>query len=1407
MSKKTLFKMNKLLLSSICSLVIYSGVVLGQPNYPNINPWITSAQVVIPEAYNFIKYGEIPVSEYTGTANIIIPLFQIKAHETEIPIALSYFSGGIRVSEEASWAGLGWDIQLGSVVQIINGLDDFDETYPMNIPEYVTGRSYPADAIWYNCANPSSFNNQVVAPWFSYVRFESQLMPKRNSPSCVPFDFDLGHQDSEPDIMKANFFGHSIQFLKDPFATYGSYPVLNKKGYQVTKILLVNNNFGWKITVPDGTQYYFEEVNITNTSGDHNMLILGDYNTVFKSASSNNIINSVNWTSSVISKSRIWKITKILTVEYDTIQFNYSNPTNITDYNIENQWNIYKGEMTDNNLNNVYNAGPIVSDLSRALYSNYYDDILIRKASSTTSSTYLTSIDFNDGIIYFYTSDRSDCLGLKKLDRIRIYNKPKNTLIKTIDFSYSYFNSSTPSLGFPCPKSENELDLRLKLEWVKEEGMPPFIFTYDSELLPRKNSYAVDYWGFYNGKVSNTSFLPNPLSAYPDQSQQYAPFLSVLNKNNNDNSSYLMYSRACTLKEIVYPTGGKTCIEYELNSFNNYYLGSSTPSGQGLRVASVSNWESTTQISKVKYNYQGGKTMIPPVYIFSFGDCEIIPPSYGFGFRKYVYNNNIVRSTNLYAPNQLGSGNYVGYDMVIITQEGTDNGSNGSTERYYTNASDYIPFKKDIQFKFVLPSHKNEIENGLVYKEIVKNSNSDLLKITTNYYHFVQNADPFYGAKFMLSGQFGDINMSPQMINPKRYDIAAYYPIIQTETLLDSTKVEQINNNQTIITRQYFEYNTINLPSAIKRNTSKNEWLITRILYPNEASSSSEFTSQDQYIFYLLSCANRLSEKALVNEYKNSSCLSKTKFLFKQSGTMIVPASISKYDSNSTLIDRLSFDLYDTYGNLVEYTENNGLKTTMVWAYNHYYPVLKVVSDALNTSSNYTTLSNNISQILGSTSLETLLSVINSPTDGAWKSFNQQLRLLMPNSVIHSYTYKPLVGLLSSTDENGNSIYYDYDFSNRLKLKRNDKNEITDRFYYHFYTDPGTDTPTLDINPSTLSIPSNTLSGSFLVTSNCSWNIASNAYWLTANQASGSGNASIGVSTMPNNGTARSGTITVTYGSGLSKNLMVTQAAADLSLDQTSIILPFTASSGLFSIYSNCNWSINTSATWLSVSPSSAGGSANISVTATANSGAARNATLTITYAGGLTKTVSVTQAGVELTLSPTNISLPGTAASTTFSISSNCTWSISDNASWLSVNPTSGTGNATITVSVTANASAARNATITIAYGGGLTKTVSVSQAAGSASRLLVSPMTINYGSVAPLVTVTVTSNTSWTVTKSASWITISATSGTGNGTITVRATKLLSGTRSGTVTFKTSDNTVTRIINIYQDSGLIQQ
>ncbi|HWV67539.1 hypothetical protein, partial [Chitinophaga sp.] len=78
-----------------------------------------------PTASSIAKFGEIPVSHYTGVSNIGILIYEIKVNEISVPINLSYHSAGIRVQEEASWVGLGWALFTGGVIsRVVNGSDD-----------------------------------------------------------------------------------------------------------------------------------------------------------------------------------------------------------------------------------------------------------------------------------------------------------------------------------------------------------------------------------------------------------------------------------------------------------------------------------------------------------------------------------------------------------------------------------------------------------------------------------------------------------------------------------------------------------------------------------------------------------------------------------------------------------------------------------------------------------------------------------------------------------------------------------------------------------------------------------------------------------------------------------------------------------------------------------------------------------------------------------------------------------------------------------------------------------------------------------------------------------------------------------------------------------------------------------
>jgi len=65
--------------------------------------------------------------------------------------------------------------------------------------------------------------------------------------------------------------------------------------------------------------------------------------------------------------------------------------------------------------------------------------------------------------------------------------------------------------------------------------------------------------------------------------------------------------------------------------------------------------------------------------------------------------------------------------------------------------------------------------------------------------------------------------------------------------------------------------------------------------------------------------------------------------------------------------------------------------------------------------------------------------------------------------------------------------------------------------------------------------------------------------------------------------------------------------------------------------------------------------------------------------------------------------------------VTSNVSWTVTDDQTWLSASPTSGSGNANVTVTATANTgTTSRSGTVTVS-GGGITRTIAVTQAAPS--------------------------------------------------------------------------------------------
>ena len=61
-----------------------------------------------------------------------------------------------------------------------------------------------------------------------------------------------------------------------------------------------------------------------------------------------------------------------------------------------------------------------------------------------------------------------------------------------------------------------------------------------------------------------------------------------------------------------------------------------------------------------------------------------------------------------------------------------------------------------------------------------------------------------------------------------------------------------------------------------------------------------------------------------------------------------------------------------------------------------------------------------------------------------------QLRSQLPDAMVNTYVYAPLVGLIHQTDPNGLTTKYEYDGLGRLKVVRDNINNILKTYEYNY---------------------------------------------------------------------------------------------------------------------------------------------------------------------------------------------------------------------------------------------------------------------------------------------------------------------------------------------------------------------
>jgi len=508
-------------LSLFISLVGYSQAP------PSQGPQITP---LAPEAASLGRYGDIAVGEYTGTPNISIPLHTVKSGQINYPLTLSFNASGIKVAQEATWVGLGWDVTgVSAIAYVPVGGNDRSAIPHQSTADWATLIDY--------------INPQKIAPAFKNEHWPWQTdcsgFQVGNDLTPSPVIRAAAGPEGAVDLYSVNCLDLSFKFyihrLTNEIKIYG-----DKSNFKIEKY----GDYNFLITDGDGVRYYFLEQ---------------------------------EWGNGFINN---WYLTAILRPDGELLKFKYQNFGAIEVIPSMAEQNLDGSLTVANELG--YNPKRVVAT-NGGLQNLYLTEI--------ESLTEIVDFHLSAGRTDLKGGGRQlDSITVTD----KFSNQGKVFAFEYGYFNAStiggnYLNGQESYYGV----TTDQLTKRLKLISLTEKDTQSkknkkYSFEYqEGNPLPYKTSFSVDHWGNYNGADNNT-FLPALVSvfSYDYQSKSYLTNLdSYAGGMRGADADYITSG---VLKSITYPTGGKTEFTFEPHHFYNYTVLSADDEANVLQVEPIS---------------------------------------------------------------------------------------------------------------------------------------------------------------------------------------------------------------------------------------------------------------------------------------------------------------------------------------------------------------------------------------------------------------------------------------------------------------------------------------------------------------------------------------------------------------------------------------------------------------------------------------------------------------------------------------------------------------------------------------------------------------------------------------------------------------------------------------------------
>ena len=1039
--------MKKIIVLAISLVLAFN--LYAQPKSNGNIPASTRYQVTNIQSPNIASlglYGDFPVSYFTGTPSIEIPLYEIPLEDKKIPITLSYHSSSVRPDQHPGWIGLGWNLNAGGA--IYRSVQDLPDEYSN------TQRPRLANIGYYFNHNLLSNSDWNKLPYLRNIaQGEGSLA------------------DTQPDIFSFNFLGFSGHFY---MSENGKWEVESRTKFKV----IFNDNF---VDVPlskRGTNREFYE----NPCVFSGFTLISDDGTQYVFGESPNAIEySMGFFDQYYDEwvANAWYLTKIISPKGNSINFVYERG----DYVSQMYISIYAdlGSYTFSNGDDAE-----CSSFSPPSLRDSYNGKLI-------SPVYLNNISFDIGSLEFKRDSTNELKWPVKAYESKFFWGRKYThgegflpILQVLCIKHSplnYFDEGYPEClqkliwyklssihvknkkGNLCKDINLNYDdmpqRRLSLQSVVENagvsGSKSYSFEYsDMEKLPPYLSNELDHWGYYNGRNAELS-----------------PYLEAYSKYREPSPKLLTYG---VLSKITYPTGGYTRFVFEPNDyrkqlklnrwegceptlFSNQYAG-------GTRIKQIINsatGNASDEIVSREYYYTSDYLQKKESSSFSSGVLG--------GQFQYYFTNYIVRafndmdakrnikffSSNSVLPACNNSGSHIGYTEVI--EKFNDKSFNRYIYSNFDNGYLDAPCDAIIQFSRTPYTHyaSKEQERGLLLRQEAYNSNKSL--VSSKDYAYIKDTD-IKGAErksYVNSMETAYRNVCPGTefsFDAISYDEGCAYKIY-TYSMLPSKEISKIfAKGDSSITTTTYEYNGNNLISSKTVDDNYGNKQKVSYTYPSSYGSIPVYADMVNknmlnYPIEELTLKNSYVTSGTLTTYEkfnNSNILPSATYQLNVSSQIPVENFFSftgtSKDSRYGTVPLFQFTKYSPNGNISEIQGKDGMTICYLWSYSGCYPIAEIRNATLSQ----------VEALLGGKARVDEFSKRICPSLADIKGLlsNMLKTNVLPKTQITYYSYNPLVGMASKTTPNGVTTYYKYDTLGRLVEVKDMHDKVVNQYQYHY---------------------------------------------------------------------------------------------------------------------------------------------------------------------------------------------------------------------------------------------------------------------------------------------------------------------------------------------------------------------